>query len=281
MPSEAALSYGRSHTALDSKESTMHATNSRRFSRAAIALGLAAGLASTLAVAGNAAVVPGTDGPDVHFGPDNDNADNPFIQPPGVPAKQHMENTDIVFGRLGNDLLVGNLGSDTIPGGKGSDILIGGPEDFAAINSDVLLGDEGNDINIWAPGDGSDAFVGDKGYDSMVFAPFVEEADGSLVLAWHAGRRIPRVDIGAKPQFTCTIVKVPASEELGFQFLVRFNVNGNPAVTVRQKDVEQVLCPSSAAGKAAVADLTVSNPTFHDVRLYDIGGTLGAIVAAP
>src|SRR6188768_2824867 len=101
---------------------TRHAT------RVVVALGVTAVLASTVMTVGQAAVVPGTDGPDVHFGADNDNADNPFIQPPGVSAKQHMDNTDIVFGRGGNDLLVGNLGSDTIPGGKGADILIGGPE---------------------------------------------------------------------------------------------------------------------------------------------------------
>jgi Ca2+-binding RTX toxin-like protein len=258
----------------------MHAIRSRHFLRTAIGLGLAVGLAASLAVAGNAAVVPGTSGDDVHFGPDNDNADNPFIQPPGVPAKQHMDNTDVVFGRDGNDLLVGNQGSDTIPGGKGSDILIGGPEN-AEPNSDVLLGDQGNDINIWAPGDGSDAFVGDVGYDTSVFAGFVKEADGSLVLEYHGGRQIPRVDIGGKPQFSCTIVKVPASEDLGFQFMVRFNVNGNPVVTVRHKDVEQLLCPSATAGKAKVADLTVSNPTFREVWLDDIDGLVGAIVAAP
>ena len=145
----------------------------------------------------------------------------------------------------------------------------------------MLLGDEGNDINIWAPGDGSDAFVGDKGYDSSVFAPFLKDGDGELILEWKNGRQVPRVDISAKPQFSCAIVKVPASEKLGFQFLVRFNVNDDPVITVRHKDVEQVLCPSAVAGKVAVADLTSQYPTFHDVKLTDIKGTLGAIVAAP
>lgn len=259
----------------------MHTTSTRRLARSVVALGLAAGVVSAVTVAGQAAVIPGTDGPDVHFGLDNDNAANTFIQPPGVVAKQHMDNTDVVFGRDGKDLLVGNLGSDTIPGGKGADILVGGPEDFTAPNSDVLLGDKGDDINIWSPGDGSDAYIGDEGYDTMIFAPFVEETDGTLVLETYRGREIPRVDISSQPEFSCTIVKVPANEELGFQFLVRFNVNGTPAVTVRQKDVEQVLCPTDVAGKAAVADLTDAYPAFDNVRLGDIGGVLGAIVATP
>ena len=106
---------------------------------------------------------PGTSAKDVTVGGDNDNADNPFIQPPGVTAKQHMDNTDVLFGRGNHDLLIGKLGGDTLLGGKRNDILIGGPEKGSAPNSDVLVGEEGNDINIWAPGDGSDAFAGDKG----------------------------------------------------------------------------------------------------------------------
>ena len=253
----------------------------RRFARTAIALTLATGLAALAATAGHAAVVPGTDSDDIHVGLDNDNADNEFIQPPGVPTKQHMDNTDVVFGRDGNDLLVGNLGSDTIPGGKGADVLIGGPDDSATPSSDVLLGDEGNDINIWAPGDGNDAYVGDKGSDAMVFATLLAEADGSLLLESFAGRRIPRVDIGGKPQQSCTIEKIPPSQQFGAQYLVRFNLDGDPVASVRLKDVERVLCPAADAGRASVADLTDDTPAFREVRLHDIGGTLGAIVAAP
>ena len=114
-------------------------------------------------VAAVATMAPGTPGKDVTVGLDNDNAANTFIQPPGVVAKQHMDNTDVLFGRDNADLLRGNLGDDVLVGGRGSDILIGGPENGTPINSDVLLGEEGNDINIWAPGDGSDAFAGDEG----------------------------------------------------------------------------------------------------------------------
>ncbi len=228
-----------------------------------------------------ATVAPGTPGRDVTRGQDNDVASNPFIQPPDVVAKQHMDATDVLFGRGNDDLLQGNRGSDTLVGGGGDDILIGGPEAFSAPNSDVLLGDAGNDINIWAPGDGSDAFVGDRGYDTMVFAPFLTRPNGDIVHQRSAGRLVPRVDISGKPGLTCELVEVPESEDLGEQFLVRFLVNGVMAVTVRQKDVERVVCPSPTAGRAQVADLTADYPAFRSVRLTSLHGALGTVVAQP
>ncbi len=167
-----------------------------------------------LGASSNALFEPGTDKKDVTFGRDNDNATNTFIQPPGVAAKQHMDNTDVLFGKANDDLLVGNLGDDTLLGGDDDDILIGGPEKFAPINSDVLVGEYGDDINIWAPGDGSDAFAGQEGKDSMVFAPFVPDASGALLITRENGRKIPHVDIDGQPTFSCTIVPVPESEKL-------------------------------------------------------------------
>ena len=240
-----------------------------------------AALVSTGAVLSGAVGVvrPGTAGNDVTVGQDNDNATNTFIQPPGVTAKQHMDNTDILFGRGGADLLIGKLGGDTLLAGAGDDITVGGPEAFAAPNSDVLIGEGGNDVNIWAPGDGSDAFLGDSGRDTMVFAPFVTKADGSLLIQHKNGRRVPRVDVDGLPQFSCTIVPVPASQDLGVDFLVRFNVNGTPAVTVRQRDVERVLCPSPHAGTVLVAHLDDMHPQFASVPIHEIGGVTGDIIA--
>ena len=54
-----------------------------------------------------------------------------------------------------------------------------------------------------------------------------------------------------------------------------------PVVTVRQKDVEQVLCTSPLANRLLAADLTDAHPAFQPVRLNHVGGTLGAIVAKP
>ncbi len=235
-------------------------------------------LATGVPMIAGATTIPGTPAKDVTIGSDTDNAQNRFIQPRGVAAKQHMDNTDVLFGRDNDDLLIGQKGSDTLLGGRGHDILIGGPEKGTAPNSDVIIGEEGNDINIWAPGDGSDAFLGNEGHDTMVFAPFRTQPSGALRLERYAGRLIPRVKIDQAPQFSCTIVKVPASQRLGFQYLVRFNVNGVPAVTVRQKDVEQVLCPSGRAGRVKVANLTAANPRFVEVPKTSIGGVLGAII---
>lgn len=233
-------------------------------------------------VAAVATMAPGTPGKDVTEGLDNDNAANAFIQPPGVVAKQHMDNTDLLFGRANDDLLRGNLGDDVLVGGSGKDITIGGPENFTPINSDVVLGGNGKDVNIWAPGDGSDAYAGEDGYDTMIFAPFVTDpATGDLKLEHFRGRLVPRVDITNKPAFTCELVPVPESENLGAQFLVRFEVNGVPAVTVRQKDVERVLCPSPIPGKLTVAELTDAHPAFHLASVNSIHGVTGAIVATP
>lgn len=253
--------------------------------RTTYSLGLATAVLTVASVTGSgvlpatALLAPGTPGKDVHFGLDNDNADNPFIQPPGVTAKQHMDNTDILVGRGNDDLLVGNLGGDTLLGNSGADILVGGPENFTAQSSDVLLGEGGDDVNIWAPGDGSDAFVGHTGYDAMIFAPLLKETNGKLRLETFRGRKVPRVDIDGAPQFTCSITRIPTSERLGFDFLVRFNVNGVVAVSVRQEGVESVYCPSPDQGRALVADLTDAHPKFKQVQLSDVQGVVGAIVA--
>ncbi len=171
-----------------------------------------------------------------------------------------MDNTDVLFGRDNDDLLIGKLGGDTLLAGADDDILIGGPEKAQAPNSDVLVGDTGDDINIWAPGDGSDAFIGNEDKDTMIFAPFVENPDGSLLLTRSYGRKIPHVKIDAQPAFTCTIVPVPASERLGASSWCASTSTANPVVTVRQKDVEKVFCPSPEAGKAVVARLTGPTP---------------------
>jgi hypothetical protein len=247
---------------------------------AAIIATVSTGLAAC-AVSAIATVAPGTPGKDVTQGLDNDVASNTFIQPPGVAAPQHMNATDVLFGRGNDDLLQGNKGNDTLVAGPGDDILIGGPENFTPPNSDVLLGDAGNDINIWAPGDGSDAFMGDKGADTMVFAPFVLRPNGSIKRERVNGRLVPRVTISGNPAFSCRIVPVPRAQQLGAQFLVRFAVNDVIAVTVRQKDVERVLCPSPYAGKVRVADLTDRHPSFRTRRLSAFHGALGAVIARP
>jgi len=59
---------------------------------------------------------------------------------------------------------------------------------------------------------------------------------------------------------------------------VRFNVNGTPVVTVRQREVEEVFCPSPDENRARVADLTDRHPAFRTVRLNRVHGTVGDIL---
>lgn len=250
-----------------------------RTGRAAVAVLAATALVSAVATSSAGLVRPGTPGKDVTVGLDNDNADNVFIQPRGVSVPQHMDNADVLFGRANDDLLIGRLGADTLLGGRNDDILIGGPDDTASPSSDVLVGDEGRDISIWSPGDGNDAFVANDGSDTMIFAPIVTKSNGAILRTRHDGRQVPRVVIDRQPDYTCTIVTVPARERLGSQFLVRFLVGGEVVATVRQKDVERVLCPSPARGRAELADLTARRPHFREVRLNRVPGTVGRILA--
>ena len=60
---------------------------------------------------------------------------------------------------------------------------------------------------------------------------------------------------------------------------MRFNVNGTPAVTVRQKDVEKLVCPSATEGYARIASLVRSNPSFREVPVGSFSGALGVITA--
>ncbi len=242
--------------------------------------GLAAGaLVVGLAAASSALIQPGTPARDVTIGLDNDTADNPFIQPPGVSTPQHMNGTDVLFGRDNQDLLIGNRGSDTLLGGSGGDILVGGPDRGPTPGNDVLVGDLGNDIAVWSPGDDNDAFTGNEDRDTMIFAPLVETASGAPLLTWHDGRKIPHVTIDGVAHVSCTVVTVPTAENLGFQHLARFLVDGTPVATVRLKDVERVLCPSPQDGMVEVARLADAVPTFRSVPLGRIAGTAGAILS--
>ena len=66
--------------------------------------------------------------------------------------------------------MIGLLGSDTLLGGPGNDMMIGGTEQGQAPNRDVQIGGTGNDVAVWAGGDGSDLFDGGPGkLDALVF----------------------------------------------------------------------------------------------------------------
>lgn len=223
-----------------------------------------------------AALIEGSNRPDVLIGADDDNLENPEIQPPGTTANQSLDNADVLLGNGGNDVIIGLRGSDTMQGGPGRDILIGGLEaGTTSPKSDIMFGDAGNDIGIWAGGDGSDAFKGGPGIDALVFATV--DRDGIVpiltepVLGFPGG--IPTANATGQNGF-CTLEQVPDDSSLGYAFLVRFfsKAAGNALLaTVRvDDDVEQVFCTSETAAEVTFADLREATPQFVEVFLEEV-----------
>lgn len=247
-------------------------------------LALLVSISSAPAFAG--AQVGGNDRPDdcaglseVLLGLDNDNVDNALIQTFTPPSNQSLNNADILLGNDGCDVLIGLFGNDVLDGGIGSDIMIGGTEQFDPDgfgNKDVMIGGEGNDTNIWAPGDGSDAFLGGRGTrDAQVFGVIDRDSNNVPILI-DASRKfsetgIPTANVTGSPGF-CRLEDV-RDTDLGFDYLVRFFVRArptNPAVTVRLKDVEQVFCTSEIGGEITYVDLTEDSPSFNVIPLSDV-----------
>ena len=251
-----------------------------RVNRLSVAAVFAA--AAIAATATNALAIsdPGTPGKDVHIGADNDNAANAFTQPPGVAAPQHMNDTDLLFGRANADLLVGNKGGDTLLGGTGPDILVGGPDRGSDRRDDVLVSDDGDDVAIWSPGDGNDIVDGNAGTDTLIVGPVLTTIGGGLRLDTSTlDRAIPKVNLAGATNQVCELVPVPESEHLGVQYLLRLSAGGPLLNTLRLKEMEAVVCPGPYAGTARVVDLTAGKPFFSTVSVSAVRGLAGAIVA--
>jgi hypothetical protein len=255
---------------------TLTTPRSRRLTGAAL---LAAVALATSTAAAMASVDPGTPDKDVHIGKDNDNAANPFIQPPGVAAPQHMNDTDLIFGRGNADLLVGNQGGDTLLGGPGPDILVGGPDRGGDRRDDVLVADDGDVVAIWSPGDGNDIVDGNDGTDTLIVGPVLTNSNGLRLDTWTLNRAIPKVDLSGATNQTCELVSVPDSEHLGVQYLLRLTAGGPLLNTLRLKEMEAVVCPGPYAGTARVADLSAGKTSFTTVPVSAVRGLAGAIVA--
>lgn len=249
-------------------------------------------LALTMPLAAQAAFQTGTHNADILIGRDDDNTDNPLIQPPEFPvpdfADQSLNNTDVQVGRGGNDVLIGLLGEDVQLSGPGHDILIGGTEQGTPPNSDVSFGDQGNDTFVWAGGDGSDAFVGGHGHrDALIFGTIDRDANNVPILSPavvpHAKTGLPTADVSGQAAF-CRLEPVEnGSGDYGFDFLVRLfsQATGGLIVTLRVVDVEQVFCTSELGGAITFADLTEPHPEFVEVSLEQVrrlNRTVGQII---
>jgi Ca2+-binding RTX toxin-like protein len=241
----------------------------------------AAALAALLAAPIHAAVIEGTGRSDLLFGADDDNRNDPFIQPATATANQSLDNADVMIGGRGDDVLVGLLGSDTMLGGSGSDIFVGGTEQGQAPNSDVQIGDTGNDVAVWAGGDGSDMFDGGPGQDALVFGT-IDKVNGIPTISPTNGRHretgVPTANVTTQGGF-CTLERIDDPARRGYDFLVRFfaRASGNLLVTVRTRDVEQVYCTSQAGGAITFADLTDASPSLDPIALADVPGLNPAV----
>jgi len=244
-------------------------------------------LASALTTTTQAALIKGTNKADVLLGTDDDNLTNIEIQPAGTAANQSLENADVLLGGLGNDVVIGLRGSDTMHGGAGSDILIGGLEGGTTNpKSDIVFGDAGNDISIWAGGDGSDAFMGGAGRDALVLATVDRDGIFPVLTDPVAGfpNGIPTANATGQNGF-CTLERIPAESTLGYSFLVRFftKAAGNALLATMRvdEDVEQVFCTSETTADVTFADLKAENPDFVIVSLAqveELNSTVAAIV---
>jgi hypothetical protein len=150
-----------------------------------------------------------------------------------------------------------------------------------------MFGGQGNDVNLWAPGDGSEAFLGGPGLDALVFGATDRDAIADpatgvrlpTLLFNVAGfpQGIPTANVSGLANF-CTLEPSPSA---GYEYLVRFRSAATQSiiVTVRVKDVEQVFCTGQNGGSIAFADLTAPSPSFEVVSLAEVE-TLNRIVGA-
>jgi hypothetical protein len=224
------------------------------------------------------------------IGADNNNADNPLVQPQdpalsGGGIDQSLQNGDILQGTRRADVQIGLLGIDVILGDNGADVQIGGP-DPGGNNNDRAFGGFGQDVFLWQPGDGSDFFDGGRQADAVVFGniqigdpgvPFLDPETGFPVIDVTNNGGFCEVVDGAEPD------DAAALEELGLDHLVRFFARGaadafeeDPTtgdnglrVTLHLVDVEFAVCAVREGGAIEVFDLRVSPPAV--IGIDDIG----------
>jgi Ca2+-binding RTX toxin-like protein len=215
------------------------------------------------------------------IGADNNNIDNPFVQPEGVVPDQSQQNGDVLVGTRGVDVQVGLLGSDTILGDRGRDVQIGGPDPLGAgfPNNDRAFGGAGYDVFLWQPGDGSDFFDGGREDDAVVFGNIANE---DLLPTLDPATGLPEIDVSGVGGF-CAVIDgtepddAAELEELGLDDLVQFFARAEAddgiedgdnglRVTLHLIDVEYAICGSRAGGAIEVFDLRVSPPLLIDLE---------------
>lgn len=126
----------------------------------------------------------------VFLGADSNSISSPLLSlnsaGPGGSPNQGLRGGDVLQGAATNDVMIGGLGIDIMLGADGDDVLVGGTEDFnssvdgdarGSDNRDRAFGGNGEDVFIWAPGDGSDFFDGGPGTDVLILGVLGEQQD--------------------------------------------------------------------------------------------------------
>lgn len=235
-------------------------------------------------------------------GSDLNSAQNPFVQPQdpalsGGGRDQTLQFGDVLRGDADmngdyEDVLIGRLGTDVIFGGLDDDVILGGTEHFNPQNRDRAFGEDGEDVFVWAPGDGSDFFDGGPGIDAVIFGLVGEVENGQTVFRVandqlpgdvfiDPATGLPQVDVTNSPGF-CEVIDDSTSpnaeaelDALGLDHLVRFSIRGirnafeagtqntdnGVRVTLHLKDVELLVCTSRDGGEIVAYNLTTSPPT--------------------
>jgi hypothetical protein len=106
-----------------------------------------------------------------------------------------------------------------------------------------MFGGPGDDVNLWAPGDGSEAFFGGPGIDALIFGS--TDREGGVGLPTHLPgvpgfpQGIPTANVSGLSNF-CTVEPSPLP---AYDFLVRFRGAAGIIVTIRVRDVEAGILP--------------------------------------
>ena len=105
-----------------------------------------------------------------------------------------------------------------------------------------MFGGPGNDVNLWAPGDGSEAFIGGPGRDALIFGAtdrddLPDPTTGvrlPTLLFGVAGfpQGIPTADVSGLPQVTARVETEPA-RRITITSCGSAGAAGNIIVTVR------------------------------------------------
>ncbi len=279
--------------------------NSSRLFLPTLALG---GLLGSVALASMGAF------PGLLLGADNNSSQNTFLQAvdpalTGGGRDQTLMFGDILVGTTSEDLIMGRLGVDLLIGGQSDDVLVGGTEHFNPENRDRAFGGAGNDVFLWAPGDGSDFFDGGPGLDvvalgligeindagDLVFQVTTDQQAGDVFIDPATG--LPQMDVVNSPGF-CEVIddstSVDSAAELdaiGIDRLVRFFIRGAAdsfaagtqsddnglRVTLHLVDVEYLVCTSRDGGQIEAFDMTTQPPT--QIRLGQVPvAAIGPIV---